>query len=102
MNRHFNRRESAVGQKRPSPNGRFWRKADILRNAQVCYVPTSDITAPCPIETVDERVEVGVAAPRRAGDLPATKRVDSLSRLRLRTSLRDEPIGSHILVVIAG
>jgi hypothetical protein len=57
-----------------------------------------------PIETVDERVEVGVAAPRRAGDLPATKRLDSpaVSRLRLRTSLRDEPPGSHILVVIAG
>jgi hypothetical protein len=28
MNRHFNRREQAVGQKRRWPNGRFWREAD--------------------------------------------------------------------------
>jgi hypothetical protein len=64
--------------------------------------PTSDITAPLPIETVDARVEAGVGAPRRRRRFASHNASGLPCRAPPPVALRDESLGSHHWLSLPG
>ena len=91
----FDSRSITSGLPRHPITGHSQRRSACLKSANKRHHST-----PC-LETVDGRLEVGVGAPRPRRRFFRPQASDrhspAVSRLRLRTSLRDVPFSSHTL-----